>query len=72
MGNHVGGVKFAKSSLLISKNGKKWSILQNHPPPMLNIDLHPCFQDEANSKSACQPYNSNKNSLADYFFCNGK
>ena len=27
-----GGVKFAKSSPPISKNGKKWSILQIHPP----------------------------------------
>ena len=31
-GQPCGGVKFAKSSPPISKNGKKWSILQNHPP----------------------------------------
>ena len=31
-GQPRGDVKFAKSSPPISKNGKKWSLLQNHPP----------------------------------------
>ena len=31
-GQPRGGVKVAKSSPPISKNGKKWSILQNHLP----------------------------------------
>ena len=31
-GQPCGGVRLAESFLPISKNGKKWSILQNHPP----------------------------------------